>query len=75
MYRSKVVALTMAKIMKLTYTDLSDGMVIIGFTDERGEHEIALSTIETADLIGAFQRSSRFTSRLWGVSFLLLASH
>jgi len=50
-------------------------MVIIGFTDERGEHEIALSTIETADLIGAFQRSSRFTSRLWGVSFLLLASH
>src|SRR5258705_8962397 len=38
-----------AKIMKITYTDSGDGMVLIGFTDERGEHEIALSTIETAD--------------------------
>jgi hypothetical protein len=42
-----------AKIMKITYTDSRDGMVLIGFTDERGEHEIALSTIETADLIGS----------------------
>ena len=32
-------------------------MVLIGFTDERGEHEIALSTIETADLIGALRTS------------------
>jgi hypothetical protein len=39
-----------AKIMKITYTDSGDGMVPIGFTDERGEHEIALSTIETADV-------------------------
>jgi hypothetical protein len=39
-----------AKIMKITYRDSGDGMVLIGFTDERGEHEIALSTIETADL-------------------------
>jgi hypothetical protein len=46
-----------AKIMKLTYTDSRDGRVIIGFTDERGEHEIALSTIETADLIGALRTS------------------
>ena len=30
--------------MKITYTDSRDGMVLIGFTDERGEHEIALST-------------------------------
>jgi len=46
-----------AKIMKITYTDSGDGMVLIGFTDERGEHEIALSTIETADLIGALRTS------------------
>src|SRR5882762_4868050 len=46
-----------AKIMKITYTDSRDGMVLIGFTDERGEHEIALSTIETADLIGALRTS------------------
>ena len=46
-----------AKIMKLTYTDSRDGMVLIGFTDERGEHEIALSTVETADLIGALRTS------------------
>ena len=46
-----------AKIMKLTYTDSRDGRVVIGFTDERGEHEIALSTIETADLIGALRTS------------------
>jgi hypothetical protein len=57
MYRSKVLALMRAKIMKLTYTDSRDGRVIIGFTDERGEHEIALSTIETADLIGALRTS------------------
>src|SRR5207237_7122657 len=38
-----------AKVMKLTYTDSRDGRVIIGFTDERGKHEIALSTVETAD--------------------------
>jgi len=31
----------MAKVMKLTYADSRDGMVIIGFIDERGEHEIA----------------------------------
>ena len=43
--------------MKITYTDSRDGMVLIGFTDERGEHEIALSTIETADLIGALRTS------------------
>jgi len=43
--------------MKITYTDSGDGMVLIGFTDERGEHEIALSTIETADLIGAWRTS------------------
>ncbi len=43
--------------MKITYTDSDDGMVLIGFTDERGEHEIALSTIETADLIGALRTS------------------
>src|SRR4029077_19922399 len=43
--------------MRLTYTDSGDGMVLIGFTDERGEHEIALSTIETADLIGALRTS------------------
>ena len=30
--------------MKITYTDSGDGMVLIGFTDERGKHEIALST-------------------------------
>jgi hypothetical protein len=46
-----------AKIMKLTYTDSRDGRVVIGFTDERGEHEIALSTVETADLIGALRTS------------------
>jgi hypothetical protein len=46
-----------AKTVKLTYTDSRDGSVIIGFTDERGEHEIALSTIETADLIGALRTS------------------
>jgi hypothetical protein len=46
-----------AEIMKITYTDSRDGMVLIGFTDERGEHEIALSTIETADLIGALRTS------------------
>ena len=46
-----------AKIMKITYTDSRDGMVLIGFTDERGEHEIALSTIETADLVGALRTS------------------
>ena len=43
--------------MKITYTDSGDGMVLIGFTDERGEHEIALSTTETADLIGALRTS------------------
>ena len=43
--------------MKLTYTDSRDGRVIIGFTDERGKHEIALSTVETADLIGALRTS------------------
>jgi hypothetical protein len=43
--------------MKLTYTDSRDGRVVIGFTDERGEHEIALSTVETADLIGALRTS------------------
>ena len=43
--------------MKITYTDSRDGMVLIGFTDERGEHEIALSTTETADLIGALRTS------------------
>ncbi len=31
--------------MKITYTDSGDEMVLIGFTDERGEHEIALSTV------------------------------
>jgi hypothetical protein len=46
-----------AKVMKLTYTDSRDGRVIIGFTDERGKHEIALSTVETADLIGALRTS------------------
>ena len=43
--------------MKITYTDSRDGMVLIGFTDERGEHEIAVSIIETADLIGALRTS------------------
>ena len=56
-YRSGVVTPMRAKIMKITYTDSRDGMVLIGFTDERGEHEIALSTIETADLIGALRTS------------------
>ncbi len=56
-YRSRVVTPMRAKIMKITYTDSRDGMVLIGFTDERGEHEIALSTIETADLIGALRTS------------------
>ncbi|MGY4281172.1 hypothetical protein ACVWXO_000392 [Bradyrhizobium sp. LM2.7] len=46
-----------AKIMRITHTDSADGMVLVGFTDERGEHEIALSTIETADLIGALRTS------------------
>src|SRR6266566_6944611 len=56
-YRSRVVTPMRAKIMKITYTDSRDGMVLIGFTDERGEHEIALDTIETADLIGALRTS------------------
>jgi len=56
-YRRRVVTPMRAKIMKITYTDSRDGMVLIGFTDERGEHEIALSTIETADLIGALRTS------------------
>src|SRR6266699_3285658 len=56
-YRSRVVTPMRAKIMKITYTDSRDGMVLIGFKDERGEHEIALSTIETADLIGALRTS------------------
>ena len=56
---SEVVTPMRAKIMKITYTDSRDGMVLIGFTDERGEHEIALSTIETADLIGALRTSLR----------------
>ena len=56
-YRSRVVTPMRAKIMKITYTDSRDGMVLIGFTDERGEHEIALSTTETADLIGALRTS------------------
>ena len=55
--RIAVVTPMRAKIMKITYTDSRDGMVLIGFTDERGEHEIALSTIETADLIGALRTS------------------
>jgi hypothetical protein len=43
--------------MKLTYTDARDGMVIIGLSDDKGDHEFSLNTMDAADLIGALRAS------------------
>lgn len=44
--------------MKIVHTDSRDGSVIIGLEDESGDaHEVALTTIATADLIGALRSS------------------
>jgi hypothetical protein len=44
--------------MKLKYTDSRDGLVVVGLEDEAGMfHELALNTMDAADLIGALRAS------------------
>jgi len=43
--------------MKIVHTDSRDGLVVIAVEDDRGQHEITLSTMDAAYLIGALRAS------------------
>ena len=43
--------------MKITHTDTRNGLIIIGMEDERGPHEIELTSMNVEDLIGTLRAS------------------